>query len=97
MSIWKQDADEVLDRLAVGYFRWMAKHRWLFPVLALAVVLEVILFWVFAGLGWARLGPVRHRLDDRSSARRFHHAKAFAYRLNRVARPGQCAGMSPER
>src|SRR6266536_764943 len=53
VSIWKQDANEVLDRVALGYLRWMAKHRWLFPILAVAVVLGVILFWVFAGLGWA--------------------------------------------
>ena len=52
MSIWKRDANEVMDQVAHAYIKWVSAHRWVHIPLTAAVLLEVALFWVFLGRGW---------------------------------------------
>ena len=51
MSIWKEDANEVFDRAARAYIRWVGTHRWVHLPLTGVMILEIALIWAFLGRG----------------------------------------------
>lgn len=52
MSIWKRDANEVMNGWGEAYFDWVRRHRWASPALSLLTVLTTVLAIVFIGTAW---------------------------------------------
>jgi hypothetical protein len=52
-SIWKRDASEVLDPIAMRYVRWVAGNPLVLVALSVAYILEFAAISWLLGRGWA--------------------------------------------
>lgn len=58
MSIWRRDADEIFERIAHAYLRFLSRHRWLIRIMPALLVAEFTLIWLFEGVGGLKVSAI---------------------------------------